>query len=262
MRSISRVVGCSINTVNRLLLEAGQAAVEYHDEHVRNLTPTRVEADEIWSFCYAKDRKVGDALSPPREAGTIWTWTAIDPDSKLFINWLVGTRDASAATDFMVDLSARLNTRVQLTTDGFLNYIPAVRKAFGQKVDFAQLVKDFDSKDNAQLRRTVITGDPEQKFISTSIVERQNLTMRMSMRRYTRRTNAYSKRIRQHRASLALYVLYYNFCRPHLSLKNPYPRTPAMAAGVDTHIRDLTWILDLVNAKYIPPRRPKRYRKG
>ena len=230
IRSTARVVGAAVNTVVKLMLDTGEVASSYHDLHVRNLTPTRVECDEIWSFCYAKDRNINEAISPPRGAGSIWTWTAIDPDSKLFISWLVGTRDVTAAMKFMNDLEARLTNRVQLTTDGFLNYIPAIEATFGDSVDYSQLIKSYD-KEKALLQKTTIKGDPDPKFISTSIVERQNLTMRMSMRRYTRKSNGFSKRVRNHCASLALYVLYYNFCRPHLSLRNPYPRTPAMAAG-------------------------------
>ena len=261
MRSIARVVGCSRKTVAKLMIEAGAVAARFHDVYIRNIAATRIECDELWAFCYAKEAHVEDAVSPPRGAGDLWTWTAIDPDSKLLVSWLVGDRDMTAAFEFMDDLASRLANRVQLTTDGFQNYIPAVERAFGDNVDYAQLIKVFNWKQDPDLQRQVITGNPDESFISTSIVERMNLTIRMSQRRYTRKTNAFSKRIQHHRASFALLAWHYNFCRPHKSLSNPYLRTPAMAAGLTNRIHTIDSLIDMVNKATPPPRRPKRYKK-
>lgn len=261
MRSIARVAGCSKKTVTKLMLEAGNVAARYHHENVRNLTPKRVECDELWAFCYTRTRKLADAKSPPPEAGDIWTWTAIDPDSKLLISYIVGLHESHDALQFMEDVQDRLATRVQLTTDGFPPYPEAVDIAFGGKVDYAQLIKVTDDKNASQSKMPRI-GNPDPKFISTSIVERMNLTIRMGQRRYTRHTNGFSKKILNHRASLALHILHYNFCRPHRSLANPYPRSPAMAAGITDRIHDLDWILSMINEAAPPPKRPKTYRKA
>lgn len=261
MRSTSRIVGCSINTVVKLLLDVGEVAAAFHDQFVRNLRVQRVECDEIWAFCYAKDKTLPRITGHPEWAGSIWTWTGVDPDSKLFISWYVGTRELVHAKAFMDDLGGRLSGRVQLTSDGWTNYVTSVERTFGSEVDYAQVVKNYDDEDRSFLEKRVVQGQPDLSLISTSIVERLNLTMRMSMRRYARRTNAHSKKMQNHCAQLALYVLYYNFCRPHLSLAIPYPRTPAMAVGLTDRMYDLDWILDMLDAVTPPSHRPKKYRK-
>lgn len=270
MRSISRVAGVSINTVTKLLEDAGKACVVFHDEAVRNVKSQRIQCDEIWSFAYAKAKNVPTAKSAPDGAGDVWTWTAIDSDSKMIVSWLVGSRDAQCANIFMDDLSQRLANRVQLTTDGHRAYLEAVEGAFGADVDFAQLVKlygdagDLSSPERKYspgictgARKHRVEGDPDAKHISTSHVERHNLTMRMSMRRFTRLTNAFSKKVANHCHALALYFVFYNFCRLHKTLRV----SPAMAAGVDTQLRDMEWVVELIDARAPKPGRPKTYKK-
>jgi len=191
MRSISRVAGVSINTVTKLLVDAGSACQAYHDEHVRGLHPNRVQCDEIWSFCYAKARNVADAKSAPDEAGDVWTWTALDADSKLIVSWLAGGRDAEYANELMQNVADRIDSRVQLTTDGHKPYLEAVEGAFGANVDYAQLVKLYGQAPEGQrryspavcvgARKNKVEGKPDPKHVSTSYVERQNLTMRMAV---------------------------------------------------------------------------------
>lgn len=252
MRSISRVADVSINTVSKLLVDAGQAAIALHNEHVQNVEAKRVQCDEIWSFCYAKQKNVKTAKAAPSEAGDVWTWTALDADSKLIVSYLVGGRDAEYALEFMDDLRDRLANRVQLTTDGHGAYLQAVEEAFGADVDYAQLVKIYGAAPNGSetgyspaecvgARKRAVEGRPDINHVSTSHVERQNLTMRMSMRRFTRLTNAFSKKLENHIHALALYFIHYNFCRIHKSLKV----SPAMAAG----IADTLWSMDNVIAK-------------
>ena len=253
MRSISRVADVSINTVSKLLVEAGEASLAIHDELVRNVRAEHIQCDEIWSFCYAKQKNVRAAKAAPLEAGDVWTWTAIDPASKLIVSYFVGERDTNAATAFMVDLRLRLKGRPQISTDAHNPYIPAVDHAFGYKADFAQLVKIYRELKgrNAEARyspgeccgtkKLWVSGDPDMSKVSTSHVERQNLTMRMSMRRFTRLTNAFSKKFDNHVHALALYFAFYNFCRIHKSLRV----TPAMAAGVT----DTVWSLEDIVAK-------------
>ena len=212
MRATARIADCSFNTVKKLLLDAGHIAQDFHDRTVRELTPRRIELDEIWAFCYTRSRKLEKAKAPPSEAGDIWTWTAIDPDTKLLIHTFVGSRELGSAMEFTAGLAERIATQTQITTDGLNNYIPAIEAAFGGDVDYAMLVKTHHDKVINQ--KQPMWGEPDPKFISTSIVERHNLTMRMSMRRYTRSTNAHSKKILNHCAALALHTLYYNFCRP------------------------------------------------
>lgn len=254
MRSISRVAGVSINTVTKLLIDAGNACIAYHDEHVRGLSSRRVQCDEIWAFCYAKQRNVPYAKKAPESAGDIWTWTAIDADSKLIVSWLVGARDAEYANVFMQDVADRLTSRVQLTTDGHIPYLEAVEGAFGADVDFAQLVKMYGTAPDAEKRysppvcvgtkKDVFEGTPDKKHISTSYVERQNLSMRMGMRRFTRLTNAFSKKFENHCHSLALYFTYYNFVRIHKTLRV----TPAMAAGVTDRLWEIEDLVGIVDA--------------
>jgi len=251
MRSISRVADVSINTVSKLLAEAGEACAAIHDEVVRNVRSKRIQCDEIWSFCYAKQANVKAAKCAPIEAGDIWTWTAIDADNKLILSYFVGDRGRDCALAFMMDLRMRVKGAPQITTDQWKSYIPAVEQAFGRYVDFAQLIKIFKSTPGGPGRYSpgefcctqteIRHGNPDPKHISTSYVERQNLTMRMSMRRFTRLTNAFSKKLDNHLHALALYFVFYNFCRIHKSLRV----SPAMAAGVSGRL----WSLEDVVAK-------------
>jgi IS1 family transposase/lambda repressor-like predicted transcriptional regulator len=254
MRSISRIADVSINTVSKLLVEAGEAALILHDETVRNVKASRVQCDEIWSFCYAKDKNVPAAKDAPEGAGDVWTWTAIDADTKLIVSYFVGDRSGQSAIALMDDLRARLSNRVQLTTDGHKAYLEAVEGAFGADVDYAQLVKLYGNVGGGKsaevryspaectgIKKLRVEGNPDVKHVSTSYVERQNLTMRMSMRRFTRLTNAFSKKLDNHIHALALYFVFYNFTRIHKTLR----MSPAMAAG----IIDRLWSLDDVIAK-------------
>ena len=253
MRSAARIVDVSINTVSKLLADAGEACARHHDATVRNVTARRIQADEIWSFCYAKQRRVATAKAAPEGAGDVWTWTALDQDTKLIVSWLVGGRDSGYALDFMDDLRARLANRVQLTTDGHRAYLEAIEDAFGADVDYAQLVKLYGPSPDGErrysppvcigARKQPIMGMPDPASITTSHVERHNLTMRMSMRRFTRLTNAFSKRIKGHCDALALYFTHYNFCRVHKTLG----KTPAMAAGLADRPMTMRDIVELLS---------------
>jgi IS1 family transposase len=246
LRSTTRITGRSINTVSKLLVDLGMACERYQDERLPDLTSRRIECDEIWSFCRAKARNVPEEHRGEPGWGDIWTWVAHDPDTKLVSTWLVGDRDAAFANAFLLDLASRLRYRVQLTTDGHRPYLDAVERAFGRDVDFAQLVKFYGTEPGEERKFSppvvlseevrIIQGQPDPERISTSGVERQNLTMRMGMRRFTRLTNGFSKKAENHAAAVALHYMYVNFARPHKSLANPYPRTPAMAAGIEDHI--------------------------
>lgn len=251
MRSISRVADVSINTVSKLLVEAGEACLAIHDETVRNVKASRIQCDEIWSFCHAKQKNVATAKAAPEGAGDVWTWTAIDADTKLIVSFYVGDRSGESAMVLMDDLRDRLANRVQLTTDGHKAYLEAVEGAFGADVDYAQLVKLYGPTITAPgryspaectgIKKIRREGNPDIAHVSTSYVERQNLTMRMSMRRFTRLTNAFSKKLDNHIHALALYFVFYNFTRMHKTLR----MSPAMAAG----ITDRLWSLDDVIAK-------------
>ena len=258
MRSISRMADVSINTVTKLLIDAGETCLALHDEAVRDVKASRVQCDEIWSFCHAKAKNVATAKAAPEGAGDVWTWTAIDADSKMILSYFVGDRSGQSAIALMDDLRSRLSNRVQLTTDGHKAYLDAVEGAFGADVDYGMLVKLYGNAPTGPqvryspaecigARKTPIEGNPDLAHISTSYVERQNLTMRMSMRRFTRLTNAFSKKLDNHTHALALYFAFYNFCRIHKTLKV----TPAMAAGVS----DKLWSLDI--AERIEANRPK-----
>lgn len=254
IRSTVRMTGVAKNTVTKLLVEIGAACSKYQDEAFRNLNCKRLQADEIWSFVYAKAKNVKpEHFRDGGYAGDVWTWTAIDADSKLVPCWMVGGRDAAAARDFIEDLAGRLANRVQLTTDGLKVYLTAVEKAFQNDIDYAMLVKIYGQTVEGQKRyspaecvgcdKHTVTGRPDPEHISTSYVERQNLTMRMSMRRFTRLTNAFSKKVDNHAAALALHFCYYNFVRVHQTLKT----TPAIAAGVTTkrwQIGDIVALLE------------------
>ena len=267
MRSVSRVAGVSINTVSKLMVEAGEACAAYHDETVRDVTASTVQCDEIWAFCYAKEKNVARAKAAPPKAGDVWTWTAIEADSKMILAYEVGDRSGATAIEFMDDLRSRLANRVQLTTDGHKAYLEAVEGAFGSDVDFAQLVKLYGEAPDAEKRYSPATcigtrkrrveGDPDPAQVSTSYVERHNLTMRMGMRRFTRLTNAFSKKLENHLLMLSLYFVHYNFVRIHKSLR----MSPAMAAGVSDTLRDMEWIVALIDARAPKPNRPATYRK-
>jgi len=252
MRSISRVVDVSINTVAKLLVDAGTACALFHDETVRNLNAARIQCDEIWSFCYAKQQHVERATKPVEGAGDVWTWTAIDAESKLIMSWMVGSRDGDTAHVFIEDLKTRLATRVQLTTDGHRVYLEAVESSFGADIDYAMLIKLYGQPRDGEARYSPgecigtqthnIQGTPNPAHISTSYIERHNLTTRMSLRRFTRLTNAFSKKLENHCHALALYFVWYNFARPHKTLRT----TPAMAAGLTPTLWDMADVLNLV----------------
>jgi IS1 family transposase len=255
LRSTSRMADVSINTVTKLLVEVGAACSAYQDRVFRNLRLKRIQCDEIWSFVYAKQKNVTPSMLERGHAGDVWTWTALDAETKLVPSWRVGSRDAHTAAEFIEDLASRLATRVQLTTDGYKPYLSAVEGALGADVDYAMLVKLYSQggKDESRYSPaecigaipTVVSGAPDPKHVSTSYAERQNLTMRMCMRRFTRLTNAFSKKLENHAAAVALYFMYYNFARIHKSLRV----TPSMAAGVSDHIWSLSEIANLLAGK-------------
>jgi IS1 family transposase len=254
IRATVRITGVAKNTIVKLLVELGAACSDYLDKHLVNLNCKRVQVDEIWSFCYAKAKNVTPEIAAKNPfAGDVWTWVAIDADTKLIPSWIIGPRDGTTARIFVNDLAGRLANRIQLTSDGLNVYLAAVEKAFRGHVDFAMLHKVYADTSEGQKRYSpaecigtethIIDGDPDPKHISTSYVERQNLTMRMSMRRFTRLTNAFSKKIENHVAMVALHVFHYNYIRIHQTLRV----TPAMEAGVTDRlwsIGDLIRLLD------------------
>lgn len=255
MRSASRIADCSINTVTKLLIDVGAACSEYQDIAMRNLTCKRIQCDEIWSFCYCKQKNVAPEHEGVLGHGDVWTWTAIDPVTKLVPSFMVGKRTAEYAEAFINDLASRLAERVQLTTDGLKVYVDAVETAFGKDIDFAQLVKIYGTEGQATsdarryspseftgAEKTVKMGNPDMAHVSTSHVERQNLTMRMSMRRFTRLTNGFSKKVENLEHMVALHFMHYNFARIHKSLHT----TPAMAAGVSDKLWSIADIAALV----------------
>lgn len=256
IRATCRMTSTAKGTVTRLLAEVGKACAGYQDKHLRNLPCTNIQCDEVWAFCYAKQKNVPEEKQGQFGYGDVWTWTAIDADTKLVPSWLVGLRDAGYAYEFMLDLKSRLANRVQITTDGHRVYLKAVEDVFGPEVDYAMLVKLYGQEPESEKRYspaqciganpTIIQGYPNPAKISTSYAERQNLTMRMSMRRFTRLTNAFSRKIENLEHAVALHFMYYNLARPHQSLANPYPRTPAMAAGVSNHIWTIEDIISLL----------------
>jgi IS1 family transposase len=252
LRTVTRVTGVSINTVTKLLIDAGKACDEFQSLAFRNLTSRRIEVDEIWAFCYAKQKNVAGAKAAPEGAGDIWTWTAIDADTKLIPSWLVGDRSGETAKVFISDLASRLVTRVQLTSDGHKSYLQAVEQAFGGDIDYGMLIKIYGNAGVATgtyspapcigAKKEAITGNPNERLISTSYAERSNLTMRMHMRRFTRLTNAFSKKVENHAHSVALHFMAYNFVRTHGSLKC----SPAMAAGVSQRLWDIGDIITVI----------------
>jgi IS1 family transposase len=252
LRSTTRITGCSINTVTKLLIDVGKACQDFHNERVVKVASKRVQCDEIWSFVYAKQKNVPEELKN-NGIGNVWTWVGMDADTKLAVSWLVGNRDAETAYLFMQDVADRLKNRVQLTTDGLHAYIDAVEDGFMGQVDYAQLIKLYGSSTSISDEKkyspaectgtikTTIIGNPDEKHISTSYIERQNLTMRMSMRRFTRLTNGFSKKFENHCHAIALYFVHYNFCRIHKTLRV----TPAMEAGLTKDIMEIEDIVRL-----------------
>ena len=255
IRAITRLTGASKNTVAKLLEDAGRVCMAYHDQFVRRVEASRIQVDEIWTFTHCKERNVAKAKAAPEGAGDTWTWTAIDAETKLIVSWMVGERDAETALDFMHDLRSRLRNRVQLTSDGLVTYLSAVEAVFGDDIDYAQLVKIYGEPRYASgperryspgeccaTKKGRVTGNPDPVHVSTSFVERQNLTMRMHMRRFTRLTNAFSKKVENHAYAVALHMMYYNFVRIHQSLRV----TPAMAAGVSDRLWEIGDIVKLI----------------
>ncbi len=270
IRSTTRIADVSKNTVTKLLEDAGKACAEYHDLHVRDVKDSHAQADEIWSFCDAKERNVAAAKAAPEDAGDIWTWTAMDRDSKLMISYTVGDRSQATAREFMFDLADRLATRIQLTTDGHGAYLKAVADAFSGDVDYAMLIKQYGDPTGGKTPerryspaectgaiKEPIFGKPDMAAVSTSHVERQNLTMRMGMRRFTRLTNAFSKKAGNHAYAVALHFMHYNFCRTHKTLHV----TPAMAAGVTDRLWDIADLAALVEAADEAPKKRGPYQK-
>jgi IS1 family transposase len=252
LRATSRIADVSINTVTKLLVDGGTACQKFHDETVKNVFSKRVQCDEIWSFVYAKAKNVPEEMKG--QAGDVWTWVGMDADSKLVLSWFVGNRDADSANIFMQDVAGRLKSRVQLTTDGHHAYLDAVENSF-IGVDYAQLIKLYGQQPTKDERRyspakcigakkSPVMGDPDPKYISTSYIERQNLTMRMHMRRFTRLTNAFSKKIENHCHAIALHFVYYNFVKIHKTLRV----TPAMEAGLTKDLWNIEDIVKLTNA--------------
>ncbi len=256
INSTVRMTGVSKPTILKLLRDLGSACLDYHDKHVRGLKPARVQTDEIWSFNYCKAKNVPTAKNAPPGAGDCWTWTALDADSKLIVSYRVGLRTQQDANEFMLDLAGRIVSRVQLTTDGQMTYPDAIQNAFGFDVDFAQLVKLYGPDKSTTgperkygpgkcngTRKVPQIGLPDREHVSTSYVERHNLTIRMGMRRYTRLTNAHSKRIENHAHAVAVFFMFYNYCRVHSTVKT----SPAVASGLVDHVWTLEELIELLD---------------
>jgi len=253
IRATVRLTGVAKGTILRLLEDIGQACAQFHNYAVRGVKSKRIQCDEIWQFCYAKEKNVPADKRGTFGYGDVWTWTAVDADTKLVISYLVGLRDAGCACEFMQDLASRLANRVQLTTDGHKVYLNAVEDAFGSEIDYAVLVKIYGKPIETETRyspatclgatASTIMGHPDRRYISTSYVERANLTMRMSMRRFTRLTNGFSKKVDNLRHAVALYAVHYNFCRIHQTLRV----TPAMEAGLSDRVWDTSEVIGLLD---------------
>lgn len=258
LRATSRITGVSLMTVTKILVETGKACSEYQDRHLRNLNCRSIQCDEIWSFCYAKQKNVTAEMGDG--CGDVWTWTAIDADTRLMLTWMVGKRDAATAKEFMMDVASRVTSRPQLSSDGYLPYKDAVEDAFGSGVDFGMLEKQYGTKDGDKRYqytgsiKTPISGNPQS--ISTSYIERANLTMRTNIRRFTRKTNGFSKKVDNHALAVSLHFMFYNFCRIHKSLKV----TPAMQAGVTDRVWDIADIAALVPDPVAKKRGPYKKR--
>jgi IS1 family transposase len=267
LRATGRATDTAFNTVTKLFVSAGETCAAYQDANLRNLKGRKWQLDEIWSFVYAKEKNVRRAKSAPPDAGDVWTWMAIDADSKLVPSWRVGDRSAETAIAFVDDLRSRLAVRPQITTDGHRAYLEAIEGAFGGDVDYAMLVKLYGESPEAEkryspaqcigIRKTRIEGDPDPKHVSTSFAERQNLTLRMQSRRFTRLTNAFSKKLENHTLSVALHYMHYNFCRIHKTLRI----TPAMAAGVTDRVWSVADIVSMIEAAEPVPAKRGLYKK-
>ena len=265
LRATSRMADVSLNTVTKLLIDVGGACSEYQDKVMQNLSCTRIQCDEIWAFVGSKAKNTSEAEKIAGTAGDVWTWTAIDADTKLIPCWAVGGRHSGVANEFMHDLAGRLANRVQLTTDGHHAYLCAVENSFGTSIDYARLVKMYGNAPGPAGRyspaqctgiiKSTVSGNPDETHVSTSYVERANLTMRMGMRRFTRLTNAFSKKVENHAAAVALHMMHYNFARVHKTLRV----TPAMAAGLADHV----WSLEEIAALYVieSPKKRGPYKK-
>ena len=270
MRAISRITGVSINTVSKLLEDAGEACLALHNDKVRGVKAERVQCDEIWSFCYAKQKNVAKAKAAPEEAGDVWTWTALDADSKLMISYFVGDRSGESALILADDLRSRIvSERVQITTDGHNAYLRAIEEAFGADADYATLEKVYRTDPAAKqgrysppvcigAKKRVVEGEPDMAKVATSYVERANLSIRMQNRRFTRLTNAFSKKFQNHVHALALYFAFYNFVRIHKTLKV----TPAMQAGLTDRLWSMEDIVAIIDARAPKPGRPATYKKA
>lgn len=255
LRAMSRISGVSINTVTKLLVDAGKACQDFHDATVVNVKSQRVHCDEIWSFLYAKEKNIEDVLAAPNGAGDVWTWTGLDTDTKLIVSWYVGNRDAESAYAFMQDIKNRISNPIELTTDGHKPYLKAVDDTCEGFIDFSQLIKiygsmggegnekQYSTAECGGTTKKVIEGRPDEKHISTSYVERQNSIMHMSMRRFTSLTNAFSKKIENHCYAIALHIVYYNFCKIHKTLRV----TPAMEAGLAKRPMSIQQIVELID---------------
>ena len=252
LRAVERMTGTARNTISRLQVDLGLACMQFHDLNVKGLKSKRIECDEIWSFIACKEAHIAKRTAGTKDAGDVWTWTALDADSKLIVSYAVGTRTADMAIDFVEDIASRLNTRVQLTTDGLGLYLTAIENSFANDIDYAMLMKSYGKDESTERRysppvctgatKMPLKGNPEWDKISTSYVERHNLTIRMHNRRFTRLTNAFSKSIINHEASVAMFMFHYNFCRSHQTLTKAaggIKTTPAMASGLTDHI--WTW---------------------
>ena len=269
IRAPARLADVSKNTVSKLLEDAGKVCAAYHDEHVKGVEAKHVQADEIWAFCYAKERNVPGAKAAPKEAGDVWTWTAMDRDTKLMISYTIGDRSQGTAREFMFDLASRVAGRIELTTDGHGAYLKAITDAFSGDVDYAMLIKQYGDPTGQKgherkyspaectgAKKEAIFGKPNMDEVGTSHVERQNLTMRMGMRRFTRLTNAFSKKAENHAYAVALHFMHYNFCRTHKTLRV----TPAMEAGVTDRAWTVNDIVALVEAAEPAPKKRGPYK--
>lgn len=258
MRAVSRLADVSINTVTKLLVDAGRTCIVFHDTNVRNVRVKRVQMDEIWSFCYAKAKNVAAAAAAPEGAGDVWTWTALDADSKLIVSWLVGGRDQECAYDFVRDVRDRVVGRTQITSDAYPAYIGAVLDVFGDDADYATVTKIYGQDGSERryspaickgVRKDFISGVPSRKHVSTSFVERSNLTLRMHNRRFTRLTNAFSKKLDNHIFMVAIYTVFYNWMKLHKTTRV----TPAMAAGLTDRVMDMIELVALIDRAALVP---------
>jgi IS1 family transposase len=268
LRATARLADVSFNTTAKLFVDAARACADYQDRTLRNLKCKRLQLDEIWSFVYAKQKSLPRAKSAPPNAGDVWTWVAIDADTKLVPSWRIGDRSSATAVAFTDDLASRLASRVQITTDGHKAYLEAIEESFGADVDYAMLVKIYGADPAGEKRYSPaecigavkhrIEGNPDPKHVSTSYAERQNLTLRMSSRRFTRLTNAFSKKVENHALSVALHYMHYNFCRIHKTLRI----TPAMAAGVTDHVWSVADVVAIIEATEPAPAKRGPYKKA